>query len=160
MYNKEFTFPVKVSGPSHAIKDGKYYGDSKYTWNFFIHFPVLTIEFAELQTGRSLIEGAGSLGIAEAELLKIARLARAYIMERVPVISQAHVEYRVAKDKDLLEQILQFQLEILLTWGGYDSMYRVKDGASIGEGAKAFIQGVDVFATHYSWEIKDYRSDY
>ena len=38
--------------------------------------------------------------------------------------------------------ILQFQLQILETWGGYQSMYRVKDSEnnqSIGKAAIEFI---------------------
>ena len=57
-------------------------------------------------------------------------------MSRLPVISQQMLEYRVAKDIQVLEIILQFQLEILQTWGGYQSMYRIKDSenqSSIGQ---------------------------
>ena len=86
-------------------------------------------------------------------------------MSRVPVISRRQLEYRVAKDIDILEEILQFQLQILETWGGYQSMYRVKDSdnqQTIGQAAIEFISGTSVFATRYDWNVDDenYRKDY
>lgn len=163
MLNKDYKFPIKATGPSYAMRDGFWYGDSNFTWDFLAHWPVLTIEFAEIQTGRNLSAAAGSYELAEAELLKISRLSRSYIMSRLPVVSQKMLEYRVAKDTEVLEIILQFQLEILQTWGGYQSMYRVKDSenqSSIGQAAEDFIRGTDLFAVRYDWSIERYREDY
>jgi hypothetical protein len=163
--NRLYTFPTKETGPANCIYDGLYYGDLEFTWNFSIHFPVMTIDYANGMTGKNLATGAGSTLLAEAELLKIARIARSYIFSRVPLIARNHLEYRIAKDEDLRNQILQFQLEILQTWGGYQSLYRVTDGdnqKSIGQAAIDFINGTDVFVTYYTWRIEseDLRSDY
>ena len=62
-----------------------------------------------------------------------------------------------------MQSILQFQLEILQTWGGYQSMYRVKDSenqSSIGQAAEDFIRGTNLFAVRYDWSIERYREDY
>ena len=88
---------------------------------------------------------------AEAELLKIARLTKSYIHSRVPLIARKHLEYRIAKDEDLLNEILQVQIEILQTWGGYDSLYTVEgwhNEKSIGEAAINY-KISDIFATLY-----------
>lgn len=167
MLNRNYTFPTKVSGPGNSIApDGLYYGTDKFTWNFDIHFPVLTIDYAAGQTGENLISlQNGSTEKAESELLKIARVTKAYIQSRVPLIGRKHLEYRIAKDTDLLNDILQAQIEILQTWGGYDSLYTVEDGAnekSIGEAAKNYLNSLDIFVTRYTWilEPSDYRKDY
>ena len=165
MINKDYTFLTKESGPNALIHEGAFYGDSKFTWDFFAHWPVLTIEFAELVTGKNLSTAAGSLELAEAELLKISNISKLYIMNRIPVISRRQLEYRVAKDRDILDEILQFQLQILETWGGYQSIYRVKDSdnqQSIGKAAIEFIFGTSVFAAKYNWHVdeEDYRKDY
>ena len=167
MLNKLYTFPIKATGPGNCIApDGLYYGTDKFTWNFDIHFPVLTIDYAAGQTAENLLSlQNGSTEKAEAELLKIARLTKAYIHSRVPLIARKHLEYRIAKDQDLLNEILQVQIEVLQTWGGYDSLYTVEDGGnekSIGEAAVNYIKSLDIFATYYAWTIDsdDYRSDY
>ena len=167
MLNKDYTFPIKATGPGNCIApDGLYYGTDKFTWNFDIHFPVLTIDYAAGQTGENLLSlQNGVTEKAEAELLKIARLTKGYIHSRVPLIARKHLEYRIAKDEDLLNEIIQVQIEILQTWGGYDSLYTVEDGAnekSIGEAAINYIKSLDIFATYYTWrlEASDYRSDY
>lgn len=167
MLDKNYTFPTKISGPGNCIgPDGQYYGNDKFTWNFDIHFPVLTIDYASDQTGENLLSlQNGSTEKAEAELLKIARLTKAYILSKVPLIARKHLEYRIAKDPDLLNEILQVQLEVLQTWGGYDSLYTVEaEGGekSIGEAAKNYINSLDLFVTYYTWRIdpEDYRKDY
>jgi hypothetical protein len=166
MLNKQYTFPTKLSGPGNCMApDGQYYGNNKFTWNFDIHFPVLTIDYASDQTGKNLTTGAGSTELAEAELLKIAKIARSYIFSRVPLIARNHLEYRIAKDEYLRNQMLQFQLEILQTWGGYQSLYRVTDSEnqkSIGQAAIDFIKGTDVFITYYTWRLspEELRGDY
>jgi len=166
MINRNYTFPTKVSGPGNCIApDGEYYGNDKFTWNFDIHFPVLTNEYAAEQTGRNLIIGqGGSTEKVEAELLKIARLAKSYLFSKVPLIGRKHLEYRIAKDEDLLNDILQYQLEILQTWGGYDSLYTIKDGAEkgIGEAAVNYLKSLDIWSAYYIWRISDeeYRGDY
>jgi NADPH-dependent 7-cyano-7-deazaguanine reductase QueF-like protein len=61
--------------------------------------------------------------------------------------------------------MLQFQLEILQTWGGYESLYRVTDAdnqKSIGMAAEDFIKGVDIWSRYYTWrlETEDIRNGY
>lgn len=156
MINKDYNFLTKPNGPSALLYNGTYYGDSRFTWDFFNHWAVLTVEFAELLTGKNLSSLAGSLELAEAELLKISKISRLYIMNRIPVISRRQLEYRVAKDSDFRDEILQFQLQILETWGGYQSMYRVKDSdnqQTIGRGAIEFIYGTTAFIGRYNWEV-------
>jgi hypothetical protein len=166
MLNRTYTFPTKETGPANCIYDGLYYGTEKFTWNFDIHFPVLTKEYAEDMTGEALLSlQNGSTEKVESELLKIARLTKSYIMSRVPLIARKHLEYRIAKDEDLLNEILQAQIEILQTWGGYDSLYTVEDGAnekSIGQAGINYLNSLDIFITYYVWrlEASDYRSDY
>lgn len=167
MFNKEYEFPIKEVGPGNCVApDGLFYGNDKFTWNFDIHFPVLTKDYASDQTGENVIAlQNGSNEKAEAELLKIARLTRAYIFARVPSIARAHLEYRIAKDISLLIDILQAQIEVLQTWGGYDSLYTIKDGSnekSIGEAAKNYIESLGIFSCYYSWRIEDdeYRRGY
>jgi hypothetical protein len=62
-----------------------------------------------------LAAGAGSTALAEGNLLKIATLARTFIHSRLAVIARNHLEYRIAHDIDLIQDMLQFQLEILQT---------------------------------------------
>lgn len=165
MINKEYSFLTKEHGPNALIHDGAFYGDSRFTWDFFTHWPVLTVEFAEQLSGKNLSTLAGSLELAEAELLKIAKISRLFIMNRIPIISRRQLEYRVAKDTDILEEILQFQFEILQTWGGYQSMYRVKDSdnqQTIGRAAIEYIFGTTAFIGRYNWDVdaENYRKDY
>lgn len=165
MLNRQYTFPIKATGPSNCIYDGQYYGDDNFTWNFLIHWPVMTVSFVQSQLAVNITESTGSTEKAEATLLKIARISREYIMSRAVSISRKNLEYRVAKDEDLLIEILLFQLEILQTWGGYNSLYRVTDSQnqqSIGKAAEDYILGTDVFTRYYTWRIEDsdYRSDY
>lgn len=158
MMNRAYEFPVKSSGPSNCIaSDGLYYGTIKWTWSFDIHFPVLTIDYASNQTGVNLISGAGSTQRAEANLLKIAKLARTHIFSRLAIISKNHAEYRIAHDEDLINEMLQFQIEILQTWGGYESLYRVTDSdnqKSIGKAAEDFIKTVDIWTNYYMWRLE------
>lgn len=165
--NKDYSFPIKATGPGNCMSsDGLYYGTDKFTWNFDIHFPVLTIDYAAGQTGENLLAlQNGSTEKAEAELLKIARLTKSYIHSKVPIIARRHLEYRIAKDEDLLNEILQAQIEVLQTWGGYDSLYTVQDGSnekSIGQAAMNYLNSLDIFTTYYAWRLEpsDYRKDY
>lgn len=167
MLNHDYKFTEKSTGPSNCITStGKFYGDLSFTWNFTMHWPVITLDYAENQTAKDLTIGAGGdTTVAEAELLKIAKLSKAYIFNRLPLIARNHLEYRVAKDTELLQQILDFQIEILQTWGGYQSLYRVNDVktyASIGQSAEEYINGADVFAIYYNWQIPAgmFRGDY
>jgi len=166
MINHNYIFPTKISGPSNCIgPDSKFHGTDNWTWNWESHWPVITIAFGDSQTGKSLVAGAGSSALAQAELLKIAKLSRIYIMNKIPLIARNNLEYRVAKDEDVLNTILLFQIEILQTWGGYQSLYRVTDTEnkqSIGKSAELFIQGTDLFSTYYIWKIPtgNYRSGY
>jgi hypothetical protein len=166
MLNKEYTFPTKVSGPANCqAPDAEYYGTLRWTWNFDIHFPVITVDYANSVTGKNLASGAGSTALAEANLLKIATLARTYIHSKLAVIARNHLEYRIAHDTDLIQDMLQFQLEILQTWGGYESLYRVTDAdnqKSIGMAAEDFIKGVDIWSRYYTWrlETEDIRNGY
>ena len=165
MLNKLYTFPTKTTGPAHAMRDGFWYGDHRYTWDFELHFPVMTVEYAELRTGQNLSVAARSREKAEAELLTIAGLVKSYIFSNTPSVAHKHIEYRIAKDTDILESILLVQLEVLKTWGGYDSMYRVKDTesfASIGKAAIDMLKSTGLFSTYYTWRIEpeEYRRDY
>jgi hypothetical protein len=166
MLNRDFVIPTKESGPSNCIApDSLYYGNLNYTWNFSIHFPVVTIDYAENNTGVTLSSAAGSTNMAEANLLKIAKLSRTYIFSKIPMIARKHLEYRIAHDEELIQDILNFQIEILQTWGGYESLYRVTDSEnqkSIGKAAEEFIKGIDIWATYYVWNIStdEYRNGY
>ena len=165
MMNRDYVLPLKTIGPSNCIYDGLYYGTLKWTWNFDIHFPVVTIDYAENQTGVNITSAAGTLQMAEANLLKIAKLARNYIFERVAVISRDHLEYRIAHDPSLIQSMILFQIEILQTWGGYESLYRVTDTdnkTSIGQAAINYIKSTDVFTTYYTWRLdrEDIRGGY
>lgn len=168
MLNKNYTFPEKVSGPSNCLApDGKFYGDSNFTWNFLIHWPVMTVAFVEAQTGMSITAGAGGSTLkVEANLLKIARISREYIMARLPYNQiRQKLEYRIAKDEDLLVQALLFQLEIIQTWGGYNSLYRITDKMnqqSIGKAAIEYIEGTTILAQYYSTTLTQdlIRTDY
>jgi len=164
--NKDYVIPTKVSGPSNCqAPDTFYYGTIRYTWNFDIHFPVLSIDYANSQTGQNLATGAGSTALAEAALLKIAKLAKTYIFSKLALVAKTYVEYRIAHDTELINDMLQFQLEILQTWGGYESLYRVTDAEnqkSIGKAAEEFIKTIDIWSNYYSWiiEVTDIRDGY
>lgn len=167
MVDKTYTFPVKASGPSNCMaSDSQYYGTNKFTWNFDIHFPVLTQEYVIDATGENTVNlQNGDTEKAEAELLKIARLTKSYIMSQVSTPAHRLLEYRIAKDQDLLADVLQIMIEVLQTWGGYDSLYTVESSGSeksIGEAAKNYIKSLDLFYTYYNWSIDngDYRKDY
>ena len=166
MLNRGYTLPTKATGPGNSIApDGIYYGTDKFTWNFDIHFPVLTIDYASDQTGKNLVSGAGTTALAEANLLKIAKLSKTHIFSKLAVIARNHAEYRIAHDEELINDMLQFQIEILQTWGGYESLYRVTDAdnqKSIGKAAEEFIKTVDIWTTYYTWRLEttDIRSGY
>lgn len=166
MMNRDYILPVKQTGPSNSIApDGQFYGNIKWTWNFDNHFPVMTVDYAENQTGRVLTTAAGSLSLAEANLLKIAKIAKSYIFAKVALVARNHLEYRIAHDTELINDMIQFQLEILQTWGGYESLYRVTDSTnqtSIGKAAEVFAQSLDVYSTYYTWRLDplDIRSGY
>jgi hypothetical protein len=168
MLDFNYTLPVKASGPANCIApDGLYYGTINWTWNFAIHGPVMTIEYAENNTGETLAEAtAGSLVKAEAELLKIARLTKDYVMNRIASKdTKEKFEYRLAHDTDLINDWLIFQLNVLQTWGGYDSMFRVTDSGnqqSIGKAAEDYVKGLNIWSGKIKWEIPDggYRSGY
>ena len=167
MLNHNYTFTEKATGPTNCMTStGKFYGNLSFTWNFNMHWPVITLDYAENQTAKDLTIGAGGdATVAEAELLKIAKLSKTYIFNRLPLIARDMLEYRVAKDTELLQQILDFQIEILQTWGGYQSLYRVTEKdvyKSIGRAGEEFIRGTNVFATYYNWQIPDgaLRGDY
>jgi hypothetical protein len=168
MLNKNYTFPTKSTGPSNCISsDGLYYGNLNFTWNFLIHWPVMTIDFVETQLGVNITAGAGgTTEKVEANLLKIARISREYIMARLPYNQiRQFLEYRIAKDTDLLLDILLFQLEIIQTWGGYNSLYRITDKQnqqSIGKAAIEFIEGTTALVQYYSRTLRPelIRSDY
>ena len=86
-------------------------------------------------------------------------------MGNIPTTSTGHLEYRVAKDPDVLQEVLQFQLEILQSWGGYNSLYRVIDGessGSVGKAAELFYNMSSLSRALYSFRIDpdDVRSDY
>ena len=119
------------------------------------------------QTGINILTGAGgSTEKAEANLLKIARISRQYIMQRLPYnIIRDTLEYRVAKDESLLKEVLLFQLEILQTWGGYNSLYRITDKnnqQTIGQAAIDFVEGTTLLMQYYTLQIESHliRSDY
>jgi hypothetical protein len=168
MVNKNYTFPVKATGPANCIApDGYFYGDLDFTWNFGIHWPVMTVEYVENQTGVNITAGAGGTNEkVEANLLKIARISRQYIMSRLPYDHTRRIlEYRVAKDENIRREILLFQLEILQTWGGYNSLYRITDKynqQSIGQAAIDFIEGTTVLIQYYTYALEDinYRGGY
>lgn len=165
IYNKDFMFPVKALGPSNLMHNSKYYGDSNYTWNFHLHWPVITKEYVEKYTGVDLEAAAGrDLRQADMNLLKIATLSRGYILGKLPNVSRPILEFLVAKSSDYREEVLQFQLEILQTWGGYNSLYRVsKDNyTSIGDAAEMYFKGSVLSQPFYSFNIPHgyYRKDY
>lgn len=167
MLNKNYTFPTKATGPANCIYEGAYYGDDNFTWNFLVHWPVMTSEFVQAQTGVNILTGAGgSTEKVEANLLKIARISRQYIMQRLPYNEIRDIlEYRVAKDEELLMQVLLFQLEILQTWGGYNSLYRITDKQnqqSIGQAAIDFVEGTTLLAQYYAFYLDKelIRGDY
>jgi len=155
--NKDYVIPTKVSGASINIApDGLYYGTLDYDWNFSIHAPVMTLDFASRQTGKNLAAGAGSTEIAEVELLKIAKISKAYKNNKIPLIARDILEYRIAHDTDLLNDELNFQLEILQTWGGYQSLYRVTDAdnqKSIGKAAELFVNGTTLLVNRYNFYL-------
>ena len=159
MMNHNYELPIKITGPSNCIADdGQFYGTLKWTWNFDNHFPVMTVDYAENQTGRNLSTGAGSLQLAKANLLKIAKLAKTHIFNRVALIAKNHLEYRIAHDEELINEMLQLQLEILQTWGGYESLYRVTDSVnqtSIGSAAIEYAKTLQIYSTYYSWRIPE-----
>lgn len=148
MLDHAYTFPTKPSGPANCqASDGLYYGTIRWTWNFDFHFPVVTVDYATAQTGKNLSAGAGSTALAEANLLKIAKLAKTHLFSKLPLIARNHAEYRIAHDEELINDMLQYQIEILQTWGGYESLYRVTDSdnqKSIGKAAEDFIKTIDI----------------
>lgn len=162
MINKEYLFPTKLVGPYNLINDGVFYGTEDYTWDFKLHWPHMSIDYVENNTNVNVIIPAGSEEQAEANLAKIARISRLYIMSRVPGPSQPILEYRVAKDIDVLEEVLQFQLEILQTWGGYNSLYKTDTEGTIGEAAELYFQGSSMNQRLYSYSVPmdKYRKDY
>jgi len=161
MLDKNYTFPIKATGPiSSMSQGGAYYGDNNFTWNFLIHWPVMTVDFVQNQLGINLLAAAGagaSLEQVEANLLKISRISRQYIMSRLPYNQIREIlEHRVAKDKDLLIQTLLFQLEIIQTWGGYNSLYRVTDKnnqKSIGQAAIDYVEGTTLLMQYYNFTL-------
>lgn len=35
--NKDYTFPIKGTGPSHLIHGNQWFGTDEFTWNFKTH---------------------------------------------------------------------------------------------------------------------------
>ena len=125
----------------------------------------MTLDYVEDQLGVNLVVPAGSLEQAEQNLAKVSRVSRLWAMSHIPRVSTGHLEYRVAKDPDVLQEVLQFQLEVLQSWGGYNSLYRVIDGeasGSVGKAAELFHKTSSIGRSLYSFRIdeEDVRSDY
>lgn len=125
----------------------------------------MTLDYVEDQLGVNLVVPAGSLEQAEQNLAKVSRISRLWAMSKIPRVSTGHLEYRVAKDPGVLQEVLQFQLEILQSWGGYNSLYRVIDGeasGSVGKAAELFFKMSSIGRSLYSFRIdeEDVRSDY
>lgn len=163
--NKNYTFPIKSNGPGHLIHDNQWFGTDEFTWNFKTHWPELTLDYVEDNLGVNLVVPAGSLEQAEQNLAKVSRVSRLWAMGHIPTVSTTHLEYRVAKDPDVLQEVLQFQLEILQSWGGYNSLYRVIDGeasGSVGKAAELFYKMSSLGRALYSFRIDpdDVRRDY
>lgn len=125
----------------------------------------MTLDYIEDNLGINLVIPAGSLEQAEQNLSKVSRVSRLWAMGHIPTVSGGHLEYRVAKDPDVLQEVLQFQLEILQSWGGYNSLYRVIDGeasGSVGRAAELFYKMSSLGRSLYSFSIdpEDVRRDY
>jgi len=154
--NYDYTFPIKSTGPANCINDGSYYGTIKWTWNFDIHWPIVTLDYAEGQTGKNLLAGAGSTALANAELLRIAKIQRMTLMKKIPLVAKSNLEYLVAHNEDLMNDLSLGQLEILQSWGGYNSLYRITDSTnqqSIGKAAMLYHDSLGIYTTYYMWKI-------
>jgi hypothetical protein len=135
--NKDFTFPEKENG---------LYGNLDYTWDFDNHWPYLTLDYLENETGVNLADKKGNSELAAVELKKVSKLSKIFLMEKLRKDAQYVQEYRVAKDNDLLYEALQYQVQIFeagFVDGGWLSMYETTDEygikSMIGKAAEDYL---------------------
>ena len=154
-YNKDFTFPAKANG---------LFGDDNYTWDFVNHWPILTEYYLEQNTGFKLSDKKGSVELATAELKKVSKLSKIVLFSMLRKETQYQTEIRVAKDSDLLQEAMQFQLHIFESGfvdGGWLSMYETTDEygikSHIGKAAEDFLFMSELRIDNYTTPI-DYKT--
>lgn len=150
--------------PLHIGPNGESYGNDKYDWSFELHWPVLSLDYYTLLTGENLAQNLdGNQTKAQAELFKIARLQKTYIKS---LLGNQHVikyiEYEVAHDSDLINQLLLGQIEILGTEGGYTSYFTVGDNnqPSLGKQAEEFHKNLGIYQNYRHYIVDDWYEGY
>ena len=135
--NENFTFPEKENG---------LFGTDEYTWDFDNHWPILTNSFLEDETGVSLAAKKGNTELATVELKKISKLSKIFLYEKLLKETQFKLEYFVAKDSEVLREVMEYQVQIFeagFVDGGWLSMYETTDEygikSSIGMAAEDYL---------------------
>lgn len=149
--NAEFTFPEKENG---------LYGNLDYTWDFVNHWPILTIDYLENETGVNLASKKGNAELAAIELAKVSKLSKLFLFKQLLRETQYKLEYIIAKDQDVLYEVLQYQVHIFeagFVDGGWLSMYETTDEygikSTIGMAAEDYLLTSSLRTNQYKMEI-------
>lgn len=129
---------------------------SEFTWDMLLHFPVLKASFVDGKLGTDLIAFSGSDIQADKLLNQIAKIAKDYLLARIPMKSRTYQLFRIAHDEDALNEILEYQLAFVIaatTSGNIYDLYNITKGLE----NKPYIAGLEnavaqVSAKFRAWE--------
>lgn len=112
-----------------------------FTWNMFIHFPVLKSQFVAETIGIDLISHAGSEAQADALLQQIAKISKDFLFGRLPIRSREYQEFRLSREVDVIKEVLEYQLAFVIASTASGSLFTGYEAKS--EFNKGFITGIE-----------------
>lgn len=96
-----------------------------FTWDFFLHTPVVTSKFVSGKFGIDLVAFSGSEIQANKMLTTIAKTAKDYIFARLPMRSRDYQEFRLSREIDLLNNYLEYQCAFVIAAVNTGSVYEI-----------------------------------
>ena len=136
---------------------------SEFTWDMFLHFPIVSIDFVAEKAGINLIEHTGSEAEAENLLKQLAKVAKDYIMSRVPLKSREYQEFRLSRDLDVLYEVLEFQIAFVIaatTTGSVYDLYSINRIGAMKPGIVGIENAFAILSTKFRTFEKVPRSLY
>lgn len=99
-----------------------------FLWDFRLHFPIPTIKEVQARTGIDMSIECGSEVIAKQILITIARGAKNQIFNRVPYQEQVVALYLLSREKDFIDEVLEFEMECIhagINTGSFLNIYKI-----------------------------------
>lgn len=158
--NTSYTIPSKENG---------LYGTLEYTWDFDNHWPILTSDYLEDETGVNLADVKGTSELATIELKKVSKLSKLFLFNKLLRSTGMELEYFVVKDTEIMAEVLQYQVHIFeagFVDGGWLSMYETTDEfgikSTIGMAAEQYINMSTLGIQRYDYYVDPdlMRDDY